>query len=161
MMQPTTEKPQRSIIPPWSILLIQSVWLVTLILAFHTGLALSSTWHFVFGGVLSVTLIVGLFLRWRWALFVSGLFFAGALGGTFAHRLASLGRGYGSEEEDLFFMAALVIQVFGWVIHFPKASFRWLEFESIRSARLWFLVVTFAGFCLWAVRIYYGSVQAA
>lgn len=154
-MQPTiNENPRRSLIPPWSIMLVQCIWIITSILAFRTGLATSNLWHFLMGCLVGPILAVGLYCRWRWSLWVSAIFFAAAFGGTMAHRVASLGDGIGSQQADLLFIVALIVQGGGWFIHQISISFSWLAIARTRSMRLGFMLLSFLAFCLWALLAY-------
>ncbi len=158
-MEAVTETKRRFAVPPWTILILQFLWLVGVLLAFRNGFA----WHNVFHAVMalvSLVLIVGLFFRWRFALWGSGIIFAAATGGTLAHKFASLGTGIGSDEADMYLLLALLVQIGGLALHQTRSSFRWFYFESLRSVRLWFWVLSVVAFCVWAVMVYHGSAQA-
>ena len=153
-MQPGTEIKRRLPIPPWTVLLLQIVWLCTVVLAVHTG----SAWHNLYHSVMTVTalgLVVGMFLRSRVALWGSGMIFAAAAGGTIARRLAGLGTGIGSDEADLFFVLALAVQAGGWVLHQTGRSLLWVRLEAVRPARLWFWASSALAFIAMAAALYH------
>ena len=142
-------------IPPWTVIVLQLVYLCGFFAAFDTGLAWHSAWHFGMA-LLSFVLVIGLYFRWRLALWGSVLIFAAAAGGTLAHKLLNLGATILIVQTETLLNIAFLFQVVGVILHQTANTFRWFGIEKVRKMRPWFWLVAVTAFSIWASVIYFG-----
>lgn len=142
-------------IPPWTVTVILLVYACGLFGAFHTGLALHSVFHFGMA-VVSFILFVGLYFRWRLALWVSAFIFAASAGGTVAHKLLGLSSPILYVQKETLLNIAFVFQVAGVTLHQTAMTFRWFGFDQVRKIRPWFWLVVVVAFSVWASIVYFG-----
>jgi hypothetical protein len=116
--------------PPWTIILLQVMWLWSAYLFVDFGLALHSVFHFFMAG-LSIFVVIALFMRWRLGFWLSSLAYAAATGGNVARIIAN--------ETVPVLLAISVIGGLGLLlIHQIPTSLRWFKFEKFRRVRTWF-----------------------
>ncbi len=121
-------------LPPWALIVPQVIWLWSVYLFVYYGFAWHSISHFVMAG-LSVFLILGIYLRWRAAFWLSTAGFAAATGGNIARIM-------NAEALPIFIVIGLAVSVGILILHQIPSSFRWFGFERHRRIRLAFWVLS-------------------
>jgi hypothetical protein len=126
----TTPIADRKTFPPWTIIVLQVMWLGAAYFFVVDALAWRSILHFFMAG-LSVFVAIALFLRWRLGFWLSSLAYAAGTGGDVARIIAN-------ETIPVPVAIGVVIGIGVVVIHQVAPSFRWFEFENVRKVRRWF-----------------------
>jgi hypothetical protein len=121
-------------VPPWTIIVPQLMWLLSAFMFVCFGCLSSSTFNFSMAGF-SVFLIVGLYLRWRVAFWLSALCYAVIVGYDIAKILASVTPPPSA-------VLGAVISVAILILHQKTTSMRWFGIERQRIIRFLFWLLS-------------------